>query len=95
MKLLLMVFAIVGATSVVAKEPETKGIDFETNVLTAPGARYVLGQISKNRKDQYLLNTETGRVWQLVIDKEGTLFLQPIFFQSLQGKMVATPLAEE
>ena len=40
-------------------------------VLAAPpGAgevgRYVIGQVSDIRADQYLLDTKTGRVWQLV-----------------------------
>lgn len=34
--------------------------------LSAAGGRYVFGQISAMRRDQYLLDTQTGRVWQLV-----------------------------
>lgn len=34
-------------------------------MLSAPGGRYVFGQISTFRRDQYLLDTQTGRVWTL------------------------------
>jgi hypothetical protein len=37
--------------------------------LSAPGGRYVFGQISDFRSDQYLLDTQTGRVWQIVLHK--------------------------
>lgn len=31
--------------------------------LSATGGRYVFGQISESRRDQYLLDTQTGRLW--------------------------------
>lgn len=36
-------------------------------VLHADGGRYVFGQISDFRADQFMLDTKTGRLWQLVI----------------------------
>lgn len=33
--------------------------------LSASGGRYVLGQISSFRRDQFMLDTQTGRVWTL------------------------------
>lgn len=36
------------------------------SVLASPGGRYVFGQISPARRDQYMLDTQTGRLWQIV-----------------------------
>jgi hypothetical protein len=48
-------------------------------VLAAPGGRYVLGQISSFRRDQFLLDTQTGRVWTSVnagtSDKENIVWV--------------------
>lgn len=38
----------------------------KTSVLSSPGGRYVFGQISQARRDQYMLDTQTGRLWQIV-----------------------------
>ena len=61
-------------------------------VLAAPGGRYVLGQISSARLDQYVLDTQTGKVWQMQCAKkaadgigcESALFV-PIAFQWTGG----------
>lgn len=37
-----------------------------TKTLATPGGRYVFGQISDFRRDQYMLDTYTGRLWQIV-----------------------------
>lgn len=39
--------------------------------LASPTGRYVLGQIDPARADQYLLDTQTGRVWQLACAEAG------------------------
>ena len=38
-------------------------------VLSTEGGRYVLGQISEMGVDKYLLDTKTGRVWQMQMDR--------------------------
>jgi hypothetical protein len=57
------------------------------NVLSAPGGRYVFGQISDHRRDQYLLDTQTGRVWVITCAKRESdkiscemLALEPVIF---------------
>jgi hypothetical protein len=42
----------------------------QRRVLSSPNGRYVFGQISDFRSDQFLLDTKTGRLWGLVVDKE-------------------------
>lgn len=48
-------------------------------VLGSPNGRYVFGQISDFRADQFLLDTQTGRLWQIVLI-DTHKFLQPILF---------------
>lgn len=47
-----------------AQKPESA-----PKVLSASGGRYVFGQISDFRRDQYMLDTQTGRLWKLTIRK--------------------------
>lgn len=42
---------------------------FPSGVLSAPGGRYVFGQISPFARHQYMLDTQTGRLWQVVCSK--------------------------
>lgn len=32
-------------------------------VLSAQGGRFIFGQVSSFRRDQYLLDSQTGRMW--------------------------------
>lgn len=41
-------------------------VDPAGTVMAAPGGRYVFGQISNGRRDQFMLDTQTGQLWQLV-----------------------------
>ena len=65
---------MIKATTVVALMAMSGAVlaeDVPGSVLTASGGRYVLGQLSKFRMDQYLLDTQTGRMWQLTCLKDG------------------------
>lgn len=44
-----------------AEVPEAPG-----TVLSTAGGRYVFGQVSSARRDQFMLDTQTGQLWQLV-----------------------------
>lgn len=46
--------------------------------LSSQGGRFVLGQISNYRADQYLLDTQTGQVWQIAKEEDNSTVLQPI-----------------
>jgi hypothetical protein len=69
------------------------------SVLTAPGGRYVFGQVSRFGRDQYMLDTQTGRLWQLVCAQQSegqdktwkATVLQPIDYLDDQGKYVTAP----
>lgn len=61
------------ATAMLAWLPEIAAAQTDATarqgVVTAPGGRYAFGQISALSRDQYMLDTQTGRLWQLVCVK--------------------------
>ena len=64
-------------------------------VLGVSGGRYVFGQVSEYRRDQYLLDTLTGRMWvqicavPVVKDPKQCAFsaLQPIAYSDEKGDL--------
>jgi hypothetical protein len=60
-------------------------------VLTASGGRFVFGQISSLARDQFMLDTQTGRLWQLTVDREGKPSLQPVPYSSTIGELHLEP----
>jgi hypothetical protein len=63
----------------------------QQNTLACENGRFVLGQLSEFRRDNFLLDTKTGRVWNVVVDKsaeDGTevIVLQPVPFVGSGGK---------
>ena len=58
---LAMAVAMLAAGSAHAQAAEASG-----TALSAPGGRYVFGQISSARRDQFMLDTQTGQLWQVV-----------------------------
>jgi hypothetical protein len=58
--------------------------------------RYVFGQINELSADQYLLDTQTGRVWRLVDTADGAASVfEPIRFQLPDGSSQALPPAAD
>ena len=41
----------------------------QQKLLSSSNGRYVFGQISEFRRDQYMLDTQTGRLWQTACAK--------------------------
>ena len=68
------------------------------SVLSAAGGRFVFGQISEYRRDQYLLDTLTGRLWRstcAIYDKDdpkkcNLTAMEPIDFIDSNGKLSGT-----
>jgi hypothetical protein len=69
--------------STVASAQPVEVIPPQNKTLGTSSGRYVFGQISSARKDQYMLDTQTGRLWQIVVDDKTVLKLQPITY--IQG----------
>ncbi len=55
------------------------------SILSRPNGRFVFGQISDSSKDQYMLDTLTGRLWRLSENSEVGKFLLPIPYQKKDG----------
>ncbi len=64
-------------------------------VLFSPNGRYVFGQISDSDKDQYMLDTWTGRLWRISENGEVGKFLLPIPYQISEGKYSYFPEKED
>jgi len=66
-------------------------------VLSASGGRFVFGQASQHRADQFLLDTQTGRMWRLVSAGAGggADYLEPVYVLTLAGTKMPFPLTFE
>jgi hypothetical protein len=60
-------------------------------ILSVEYGRFVFGQISEARRDQYMLDTKTGRLWQIVVNNEDVKSLQPVLYISLDGVKTIEP----
>ena len=83
----LLIFLL--ASSAIAEPVEVKPP--QTKVLGTSTGRYVFGQISDFRSDQFLLDTATGRLWQLVIDDKQNKKMQPVPIIQLLGEEANVP----
>jgi len=74
----------------------------QQKVLASENGRFVFGQISEYRRDQYMLDTQTGRVWKIVLRKaknsdgtdapgDGFEVLEVVPYVDLEGKMSVGP----
>ena len=73
-----------------ANEP-VEVIPPQHKVLGSENGRFVFGQVSSYRSDQYLLDTHTGRMWQIVENKEKQSVLQPVPIKQLFGEEAYIP----
>lgn len=71
-------------------------------VLSSEGGRYVFGQVSDARRDQYMLDTKTGRLWRVVSAKyknakgedipgDGFPILETILYEDVRGTRTVEP----
>lgn len=70
------------------KEPPSKRA-LAVPVSADGNGRYVFGQINDFRADRFLLDTKTGRLWQLVATKDGDEVLQAVPYSEGEGKYSA------
>jgi hypothetical protein len=66
--------------------------------LSAENGRFVFGQISEFRRDQYMLDTKTGRLWRTAVtsigegeNKQEITLLEPILYVGPEGKWLPEP----
>ena len=63
----------------------------EQGVLCTAQGRFAFGQISGSGKDQFMLDTFTGRLWKISQTGEIGLFLSPIPYRIEDGKYAPVP----
>ena len=54
--------------------------------LHSSNGRFVFGQISDSTKDQFMLDTQTGRLWRISETGRIGLFLQTVPYKSADGE---------
>lgn len=59
--------------------------------LGCPGGRYVFGQISDSSKDQFMLDTVTGRLWRIAESGEVGAYLRPVHYRTEKGGYAPLP----
>ena len=94
MPLYLLVF--VGATSVYAQQPFGLGSSKiqqqpEHKSLSSDNGRFVFGQISGSSKDQFMLDTATGRLWRIGESGKLGTFLKVIPYRNAKGECTILP----
>lgn len=96
MKKFILVFCAVVLTGTAYAQDTTKMVSPQNKTLATLNGRFIFGQVSDFRSDQYMLDTQTGRLWQLVErtdDKGNTIgrALQIVPFASGEGKLGLVP----
>ena len=59
--------------------------------LSSQNGRFVFGQISGSGKDQFMLDTRTGRIWQIAESGEVGLFLRAVPYKTADGEYTPVP----
>ena len=57
----------------------------EYKVLCSGGGRYVFGQVSDSDKDKFMLDTVTGRLWQIAETGEVGVYLRNVPYRNEKG----------
>jgi hypothetical protein len=88
---LFFVLGIVGqANAQFGVSPTQVTVD-KGKILSAEGGRFVFGQISDSAKDQFMLDTLTGRLWRIGESSDVGMHLRPIPYRSENGKYSPLP----
>jgi len=72
--------------------PQPQAIPAE-KVLSSANGRYVFGQISSSSKDQFMLDTLTGRLWRIAESGDIGIFLRVVPYRDEKG--ICSPIPEE
>ena len=87
---IFITICLFGFCSIVFAEP-VEVIPPQNKVLGTSNGRFVFGQISSMRRDQYMLDTQSGRLWQIVQSKDKSLILQIVPYNHVDGSVSVVP----
>jgi hypothetical protein len=79
-KTILLSFAFLMITAPGLCQDLTGGVSNKGNVLSSTTGRFVFGQISEFARHQFMLDTQTGELWQLVAGEDKVPKLQPVMY---------------
>lgn len=63
----------------------------KTDILGTTGGRYLFGQLSDSSKDQFMLDSLTGRLWRICESGEVGPYLNPVPYRGKDGKYSNQP----
>jgi hypothetical protein len=63
----------------------------QQGVLSSQSGRFVFGQVSGSSKDQFMLDTQTGRIWRIAESGEVGLFLREVPYKTGDGEYSPVP----
>jgi hypothetical protein len=63
----------------------------KTGVLASSSARFVFGQVSDSSKDQFMLDTFTGRLWRIAESGKLGTHLKPVLYCAEDGPCSPVP----
>jgi hypothetical protein len=68
-----------------------QGKEAISGVLASSNARFVFGQVSDSSKDQFMLDTLTGRLWRIAESGKLGTYLKPILYCEEDGQCSPVP----
>ena len=71
-----------------SQKPQQKS---QQKLLSSTNGRFVFGQISNSSKDQFMLDTLTGRLWRIAESGAIGIFLRSVPYRSEDGKCYPLP----
>ncbi len=103
MRLCLGLVSVMCSAAAFGQAQESRRPEHRVLASTQENQRYVFGQISDYRRDQYMLDTRTGRLWRIVTRKlapkegetptgDGFEVLEPVPYTNVNdGRLSITP----
>jgi hypothetical protein len=82
----VLIAVLIMAAIVSSQESKSTG-----RILGSSTGRYVLGQISDNAKEQFLFDTQTGRLWRLTMTDDSMMVLKEIPYVDINDVFAPSP----
>jgi len=78
----LLVVTVLGMVALSARSTGDQSLPARGSVLSSGNGRFAFGQISDFRRDQFMLDTQNGRLWMVVKIKNDTEVLRAVYYMS-------------
>jgi hypothetical protein len=69
----------------------SQGNETTSGILASSNARFVFGQVSDSSKDQFMLDTFTGRLWRIAESGKLGTYLKPVLYCVEDGQCSPVP----